>query len=144
MNKEIKFTPAYDKRSSDPKKNYGIHGVMIYFYLKGELGAVQFVVYTHWQLPHVQADIDAKPPDPRFPYMFHEGTAWDLGYHSAKPMYEGQTKISDQCELLGGPCYYDGSTLNAEPVFDTLRAEGDDGVWKKLEEYYHQVFGELR
>lgn len=144
MNKEIKFKPAYDKRDPNPNKNYGIHGVTIYFYLKGERGAVQFAVYTNWQLAHVQKEIDARPPDPRFPYMFHEARAWDLGFHSPKPLYEGQTRISDECELITGPCYYDGSTLSAEPIFEVLKAEGEVGVWRELEKHYTDTFGELR
>lgn len=145
MIKEIKFTPAYDKRPKKPgDPQYGIHGVTIWFYLKGELGAVQFSLYTNWQLPHVQAEFDAKPPHSQFPYMFHEPMPTDLGFHSPKPLYEGQTKMSDDCELLGGTCYYDGSSLNAIPVFDRLRAEGDSGVWAALGEYYTATFGELR
>lgn len=144
MKKEIIFYPAYDKRDPDPHKNYGIHGVELGFFLVGELGAVQFKLYTHWQLPHVQREIDAKPPHAQFPYMFHEAMPTDLGYHSHKPMYEGQDVQTDDCHLLNGPCYYDGSSLNAEPVFDRLRAEGSEGVWKALEDYYAATFGEIR
>ena len=42
MEREIKFLPAYDERNN-PKGNYGIHGVDLRMYLKGELGTVQFV-----------------------------------------------------------------------------------------------------
>lgn len=47
------------------------------------------------------------------------------------------------CEYLGCPCYYDGSSLNAERVFDILVEKGSDGVWKYLEEYYIDTFGKL-
>jgi len=57
LTREIKFSPAYDKRDPDPSKNYGIHGVTITFLLKGEKGAVQFVLYTNWHLPHVDHEI---------------------------------------------------------------------------------------
>lgn len=144
VKRDIVFYPAYDKRNVDPAKNYGIHGVTLTFFLIGDLGAVQFKIYTNWQLPHVQRETDARPPDSRFPYMFHEARAVDLGYHSPKPLYEGQTLLSDQCHILGGPCYYDGSSLNGEPIFDVLRAEGNDGVWRELEQYYTETFGELR
>lgn len=49
----VKLLPAWDKRNSDPSKNYGVHGVELRMVLKGPEGAVQFVLYTNWHLPHV-------------------------------------------------------------------------------------------
>lgn len=139
--KRIEFKPAFDKRHDDPKKNYGIHGVDLAFYLLGEKGAIQFIVYTSWHLPHVQDELDSKPIDSRFPFLSHKPMAADLGYHSHKPMYEGQEHIMEDCPLLGwGKCYYDGSGLNAEKVFKVLTEEGSDGVWKYLENYYNETF----
>jgi len=141
MERRIEFGAAYDKRDADPKKNYGIHGVTISFYLIGDEGAVQFVVYSNWQLPHVQAEFDAKGVDGmRDPCWRYKPMAADLGYHSPKPTYEGQTPMSGECHLLGGECFYDGSTLNAEPVFDRLLKEGSDGVWDELESFYKDIF----
>lgn len=132
MEKIITFYPAYDKRSTDPKKNYGVHGVDLRMVLKGELGAVQFMLYTNWHLPHIEGRIDKPLPA-------------DLGYHSFKPMYEGQEAIRKECEFLGGkPCYYDGSTLNAERIYNVLLESGSDGVWKELESFYVETFDELR
>jgi hypothetical protein len=65
----------------------------------------------------------------------------DLGYHSPVPMYEGQDDFTQSCPVLGGkPCYYDGSALNADKIFDVLRAEGHEGVWRELEAYYNRTF----
>lgn len=138
--REIFFRPAFDRRSDDPKKNYGVHGVEIAFFLTGAEGVVQFIVYTNWQLPHVQSATDARPLNDH-PYMFHKPMAADLGYHSRVPRHEGQTMLRDDCDLLGGPCYYDGSSLNAKPVFDVLLEKGSDGVWESLEGFYVEVFG---
>jgi hypothetical protein len=171
------FLPAYDKRDLDPKKNYGIHGVTLRMVLKGPEGAVQFVVYTNWQLPHVTEENHRRAHgnhvrDSTLRGLFDPMPA-DLGYHSPKPMYEGQepmgsvkfdfehkqilegasgdieiptrvqTGTFEPCELLGGgPCYYDGSTLNAEPVFEVLLREGSAGVWRELREYYMRTFRE--
>jgi hypothetical protein len=55
-------------------------------------------------------------------------------------MWDGQEPISDDCDILGGKCYYDGSGLNAEPVYELLLREGSDGVWKSLGEYYNECF----
>jgi hypothetical protein len=63
----------------------------------------------------------------------------DLGYHSWMPRYEGQSAMD--CHLSpNGICYYDGSGLNAEPIFSVLLREGSDGVWRELEKYYASVF----
>jgi len=146
MERIIQFRPAYDKRDLDPKKNYGIYGVEIIFILKGEHGAVQFLLYTNWHLPHVQKEIDSKLFNPEFPYLFHKPQPADLGYHSYKPIREWQdTPSFEHCEILDEkPCYYDGSTLNAEPIFKRLLEEGDKGVWKALEDFYEKTFGELK
>jgi len=138
--RSIKFTAAYDKRHSNPSKNYGIHGVNIVFSLKGKKGAVTFTIFTNWELPHVQKEMDALPLGD-FPYLHHKPMPADLGYHSRKPMYDEHHITRDSCEWLDGkPCYYDGSTLNAEPIFEVLLKEGSDGVWRELEQYYNEVF----
>lgn len=135
MEKIIQFTPAFDKRDPDPDKNYGIHGMNLRFVLKGDKGATQFIVYTNWHLPHVQKELEDKgtvcliAPMPA-----------DVGYHSPIPQYEGQEPISEDCEYIGGPCYYDGSGLRAISVFERFTAEGADAVWKELEEEYNRLF----
>lgn len=144
--KIVQFTPAFDKRHPDPSRNYGIGSVRIRFILKGEKGAVQFYCSTKWYLPETIKEyrnskgvelLDNKEED------CSGISAWDLGYHSPKPMFKGQT--SDACDILEkGECYYDGSGLNAFPLAETLVREGSDGIWKKLEEYYESVYGENR
>jgi len=140
----VEFDPAYDKRNSEPGKNYGIHSVTLRFLLKGELGAVQFVIHTGWQLPHVTKEQDEKaltmPLDAGWLNVLFHPMAADLGYHSPSPMYDDQEPLSQECPVLGGVCYYDGSTLNAEPVFEILLKEGGEGVWSRLEEEYYKVF----
>lgn len=131
MKREIRFIPAYDKRNSDPKKNYGIHGVTLAFYLSGDKGTIQFVVYTNWHLEKVQKELDAK-------HNYSEGGRWlhlschpqpaDIGYHSPTPKYEGQSSMNAECEFIKGPCYYDGSSLNAEPIYWKLVNEGHEAV----------------
>ena len=139
--KIIKFTPAYDKRSKDPKKDFGIHGVELQMFLKGSKGVIHFIVYTNWHLPHVQEEINAKLCSFYFPYLFHLPHPADIGYHSPIPMYEGQESITPKYEFLNGkPCYYDGYDLQAEAVFKILLKEGSNGVWEELERRYHSIF----
>lgn len=140
--KIIEVTPAFDKRNSDPKKDYGVHGCNFRMILKGSEGAIQFVIYTNWHLPHVEKTRKHTH------WKFDDGHMCpfkplpaDFGYHSKKPLYEGQPLISDKCEYVNGsPCYYDGSGLRAEKVFKTLTEKGLDGVWEEMEQEYKERF----
>ena len=140
MKKEIRFEAAYDKRHSDPSKNYGIHGVVIRFLLKGPKGATQFVIYTNWHLPHIQEEMRSKTKSLSF-YTGLEPMGTDIGYHSPKPLYKGQSMVSKTCDALDGkPCYYDGTSLGAEEFIPQFLAGGSDAVWTMLEEEYHNRF----
>jgi hypothetical protein len=142
MEKIVKFYPAFDRRK-DPKGNYGIHGVDMRMILKGDKGAVQFVLYTNWHLPHVQEELNIKAigQDSIYISAILNPMPADLGYHSPVPIYEGQSVASESCEYLDGkPCYYDGSGLNAERIYEVLLKEGSDGVWRELEDYYNIIF----
>ena len=140
----MRITPAYDLRHHDPKKNCGIHGCDLQFFLKGPKGVVQFIVYTNWQLPGVQKEMLEKPIKESFEIeiRFLPMPA-DLGYHSPVPMYEDQPVCRKECEHLDGkPCYYDGSGCNAMRVFTILTEKGSEGVWAELEDYYNRTFGD--
>ena len=127
LTRTIRFYPGYDKRHPDPMKNYGIGSAEFGFYLTGAKGTIQFTVCTGWHLPGI---VDSKV------------LPVDLGYHARKPQYDGQEPIDAKCQWTGGnPCYYDGSSLAAEDVFNTLVREGDEAVWAILEKRYHDQFG---
>jgi len=127
--REIKFVKAWDKRHKDSKKNYGVNGVDIRFFFHGPAGTIQFIVASGWMLKSVEKSLSDFYP-----------MAMDLGYHSKTPKYEGHTVMASECDVIKGACYYDGSTLNAEPVLDRLVNEGDEGVWDELESYYAKTF----
>lgn len=128
--------PPFDKRHDDPNKNYGVGALILRFVLKGKLGATQFVMSTgaypanvteEWQKRKFTGHNMCKP------------MAYDLGCHGPIPQYEGQ--IERDCNLLeGGKCYYDGSTLNADPILEAYFKDGDTAVWAALENYYNQEF----
>ena len=138
----VTVTPAFDQRDPDPRKNYGIHGCELRFVLKGAKGATQFVVYTNWQLPHVNNEHCARAwTGEKLRYTFLPIGA-DVGYHSPTPQYEGQTNLGP-CNILDiKHCYYDGSSLAAEDLLKRMIAEGDAAVWSELEATYHEHFGE--
>jgi hypothetical protein len=136
--REIRFEPAYDKRDT----GHGIHGAQMRWLLKGPLGIIQFLVFTQWHLPAVMEEMERKFEAGLYPY--NSASLWkplpaDLGYHSPRPMYDGQSDMP--CDLMPeGKCWYDGSGLNAAPVFALLVSEGSDAVWLRLEEEYRLRF----
>lgn len=142
--REIKMHPAWDKRDPDPNKNYGVHGVEMRWLLIGPAGVIQFLVFTNWHLPHVQQEMYCKgmaaQNETVLRVLFTPQPA-DVGYHSPEPHYEGQTSMGPCEHLDGKPCYYDGSSLAAETMFNLLVREGDEAVWKKMEERYYDTFG---
>lgn len=135
LERRIEFTAAWDRRDPNSSKNYGVHGVEMRWYLVGEEGAVQFVVFTNWMLPHIREERKGRDLAP----CLYEPMGADLGYHSRVPRYEGQEPMS-KCHLLNCPCYYDGSGLNADRVLEILIREGSDAAWKEMETYYASVF----
>ncbi len=151
--KEVIFSPAWNNSDNDPTKPPGIDCVEMGFYLTGPLGVVQYKASTGWYLAG-----SVKPNEYFKVKKMHSMDSYinkragteicgdmfmnvDLGYHSYKPMHEDHMCIDQECPLLGGkPCYYDGSSMSSERVFDILVHQGSDGVWKYLEEFYNETF----
>mgnify|MGYP000471754786 CR=1 FL=1 len=88
--------------------------------------AVVFTLDTGWRLsPHKSTS----------PYPL------DLGYHSPVPLQrEGEVNFR-KCDWTGGQCYYDGSGLEAQEVYQLLVTQGLDAMWQRLEDVWHEVFG---
>jgi len=126
LKRKIEFTPAWDKKERD----LGIHSVEIKFLVSGKHGAVQFLIYTGWFLP--ENDVNMKP------------IAADLGYHSYRPLYDGQEVMQKDCSYLDGkPCYYEGSGLHAEKPWELLLKHGEEKLWEYLElQYKETLYGE--
>jgi hypothetical protein len=137
--RRIEFRGAFDKRHTDPSKDYGVHGMDLRFVLIGPKGATQFLCYTGLHLPHVREELFRKRRGEKYDLGAPMGA--DIGYHAREPQYEGQSVIQDDCPYVGGPCYYGGSGLAAEEFMPTFLAEGDDAVWTMLRERYDDVFG---
>ena len=137
LTRETVITAAYDKR---PK--YGQHCVTMTFYIKGDKGVVQFVLYTGWYprlIPTPDKPWQELTRTLKLEEHDHPLPA-DLGYHSPVPRYEGQSQM-DNCKLLPeGKCYYGGSSLNAYRIFSIMVHEGGDKMWEALEEEYLNIF----
>lgn len=134
--REVSFRPAFDRRDAEPSKNYGIGSVRITFVLKGELGAVQWMIGTDWDVPSARATRSYYPDQGKV-------TGWDLGYHSPRPLYDGQSPMGE-CDVLEGQCFYDGSSLNADLLVENFIAQGDAYVWAALEAYYRFTFADAQ
>lgn len=173
MERITRMNAAYDKRSKDPKKDFGIHCVQVYMVLKGKLGAVHFTFSTGMFLPETYDRLASE--NALTPQKFSESGDWfavnkpmgyDVGYHSPKPGFEGQEvrwptkmrktgpkpfdvkfdKIGKKppvCEWIGVPCYTDGSALRAEEWMNVLLKEGSEKIWEMLEDEYKDRFGKL-
>ena len=143
MEKIINVRLPFDRRHEDDSKNYGIHGLDIWFILKGERGAVQFAVTFPVFLPHVAAELKWKDK----PYLDGQKIrGFDVGYHAKAPQYEGQIAM-DNCDICN-PCYYDGSSLASdrwvEEIFSIRGEAPEKRLWEKLEQEYISRFGELK
>ena len=137
--------PAFDKRNSDPEKDRGIHGSTMRFIVKGNEGAVQFVIYTNWHLLHVQKELIESCQTSINKFCLLQPMPIDIGYHSPKPMYDEQICIKKSCKYIDEkPCYYSGSMLNSEKYFNIMVSEGSEKLWESLEEYYNHIFMEVQ
>ena len=122
----VEIDPSFDKRTS----GYGRGSAMLRMILKGDEGVIQFVMTTGWYLESIERTGRIVEP-----------MGFDLGYHSPKPMYEGQEIMKHDCKYLDGkPCYYDGTSIGAMEVMKTLIEEGHEAVWNRLEKEYVRRF----
>ena len=133
----VETTPSRHWIRPEPSRNYGISTVRIVFYVKGPKGAVQWMIGTEWGIDPVRKHMNGFPSHHR---EYQKPTGWDLGYHAHEPQYEGQSIQCKDCSVLNGPCYYDGSGLNADLLVEGFLARGTEWLWPKLEEYYASVF----
>lgn len=161
LERRIFFKPAFHKVHEDPKKNYGVHGMEIWFLVIGDKGACHFGLSTGMMLPETFRYWKSKGQDASVSSIMQMGI--DVGYHSKTPGFEGHQvnwptkmrktgpgpmdvefdKIGDAppiCEYLGTPCYVDGSALRADDWKEIFLAEGDEPIWKMLEEDYKARF----
>lgn len=134
--RRVEVSPGYHLIHPEPSKNYGIGPCRVWFYLIGPKGAVQFQIGTDWYPKAAREHLSQFPPRPIWEARQPDGL--DLGYHAKEPEYAGQ--IAHDCALLGGQCYYDGSSLNADAMVEGFICGGTDWLWPKLEEYYRRVF----
>lgn len=113
---------------------------LLRFLVTGDAGAVQLVIRTHWSAVVKAAQDPSHWRDTReAAHLMCHPLAMDVGYHS-RAKVEWATEFDD-CDVLGGPCWYDGSGLAAEDLFRAFADQGADAVWAYLDDYYRERFG---
>lgn len=134
----MEASPSFYLIRPEPARNFGVGTVRMTFYVRGEKGAIQWMIGTEWGIEPTRAHLAkfgwSKHDDPRKP------TGWDLGYHSPVPHYDGQSKMDGHCDVIGSGCYYDGSGLNADLLIEGFLAGGTEWLWPKLIEVYRTYF----
>ena len=129
FNRTITFHPAFDRRHSDPTQDQGINSVELRFVLRGELGAVEFMLFTNWFLPHVRAQLGGE---------FCKPGPCELVFHGRRPE-DGD--YAGACLYLDSQiCYVSRQFTAADPILGRLLEEGDQGVWAALEAHYRERF----
>lgn len=132
--REVKFVKAFDRRHDESGKNYGVHGLHIWFNLRctdtGE--GLTFSIATNWQLPHVQAETDARPGPDFSPWLFHKPQPFGVDIHRKT----GSGYEQPDCNITGGKCFSDGSAMLGEDFFNTLVEGGDEALWARMEQQY--------
>lgn len=71
-----------------------------------------------------------------------EPMALDIGHHTTVALYPEQWR-SEDCDWLGGRCYYDGSGLQADRYLSILQGGGEASLWAALDARLHEVMDEL-
>jgi hypothetical protein len=154
LERRIEITPAFDKRSDVPSKNYGIGSCNLHFAVIGDKGAVTVYFFTNWFLPstvkeyrEIGINRNVFPGYGKEPFKTKinlekqdkpiSAGSWD--YHSKKKMYDGQS-YSHKCEYTKGKCYCDGSCLKGDTYLKLLIEKGSDAVFEELEKDYRKQF----
>jgi len=136
LRREVRFEPGFARRWNGPCIDQNIFGMNIRFLLVGEKGAAQFRLFIDW-LPDPTAtsyaEVDSRADEAR------EAFPPELGVHARIPQYAGQILRTEDCPMIGGPCYYDGGAQDAEAVYWALMREGDAVVWRTLQEIYDGI-----
>lgn len=121
---ECRVFPAWDRRDSDPRKDYGILGAEMFFDLLGPKGGVRLLVSTNWYLKGAQVGYKTYTP----------GAV--LSFHSPKIL---KGFLRDKCDLLpGGFCcgsvWYDRGC----EMLDLLIEKGSTGLRDALISIYDE------
>ncbi len=131
----ISFRPGFKCTKTGPN-SHGRHCADLIFILKGVAGAIQFLIFTGWEEDSSIISSSSGPfISPNDKHM--RVMPADIGCHSLMPLYDGQKPVDQKCPWVDyQPCYYDGSSLQAEEVYKILVKAGEEAMWSNMEDYY--------
>lgn len=116
--------------------SHGQHGMDLCFGLRRNRHGLLFTIFTNWgvdwESPHVG--------DEKLEPLFCLPQPAQMTFHSSKPMYEGQELSGGNCIITGGDCYADSGYLIGEPTFKVFVREGEDAMFKRMEEIFESNF----
>lgn len=155
MRREMRFVPV-------PMKDNTESSLDLLFQVIGELGIVEFELATNWytggivelRLQEMKKDVWKGKKDFLLKHFYLEPQPLDVCYFS--PVRKSEDDLFWEDGNLSHapviiPCYYgykyqdEGEGVwTTDFVYEKLLRDGDAGVWKYLEDYYVEVFGELR
>ena len=159
MNRRVMFFPAFDGTDPNPSKNYGVGCLELRFLVEGDKGVVELQLLTNWYLKHVmesrreamKRDVWCGKEDFLLEHWINPFIA-DLCNFSLDKMHEDCAYFKEGVHYIfdGKPCYYDYKYIDEDynkPAKDVaywkLVEKGDEALWKYLEEYYVEVFGNV-
>jgi len=166
----IHFNPAWDRTDPNSDKNYGISDVELLFTLfKGDKG-VEFCLGTNWHLPHVfrrrmdylkRSILMGKEDylwNSEAKEFLEEVCLWDLNHEKeeyddwhefdlSKP--ELLTRLKEIWTDAPKVYYYwiphfdkdDYNHSAQDEVWNIFLTQGEEALWKRLEEVYEEYFG---
>lgn len=155
MKREIKFVPC-------PMRDGTESSLEVWFQVIGELGITEFQLESNWytntivdlRLKEMKRDVALQKEDFLLKHVWMNPNPLNVCYFSPVRISEDDSMWMDGDVFHAPnmmPCYYgyryekevDGR-WTTEFVYEKLLREGNNGVWKFLEDYYVEVFGELR
>lgn len=139
----VVFQPGYNgDRTGDPRRDYGVHGMEITWYLRGPKGCVTLTVTVPMWVPGNLYPGHGLPPagEPHWADM-HNPHGFGVRYCAPVAQYEGQEPSRDDCPFIGVPCYADRYLSGADEPASKFTEFGDAVMWAALETFYLNLEG---
>lgn len=145
----VRVSPAWDRRSPNPRQDYGWRGMDLHWILRGSKGAVEWTVGTNWvvqaMVPETQSWNDAW-----LMYWRGQSDRQTLIAHAYvhQPQYPEGYLHGGVCEYLETEwCYcneirvFGEGAVQARDLYWILVEQSDAAFWAAMQPYYDQLAG---
>jgi hypothetical protein len=117
-----------------PDGQKGVGSIKLRMILIGEHGAITWSISTGWMLPETLEAWQKHGIPPRHQNL---GQGFPVVIHAPTPVEDYMEGSGGECDVLpSGYCYGDAGFLAGDEFFETLIREGEEAVWRKMEEWY--------